>query len=52
MGYVYCRDSIYCEEDDISGTKSDFRCGDDTRYWCKLDNKMVYENDSCSRGEE
>ena len=49
---VECKDCKYCTEDDISSTHSEFRKGDDTRYWCNYYNRMVYENDTCKNGEE
>ncbi len=52
MATVYCKYCRYCEKDDVSSTRSEFRKGDDMRYWCTKYKEMVYEYDSCKNGEE
>ena len=42
-----CKNCIHCEKDDISSTRSEFRKGDDTRYWCNLHKETVDPDDSC-----
>ena len=49
---VECRGCKYATQDDISSTKSEFRKGNDIRYYCELYGKMVYEDDTCKNGEE
>ena len=45
-----CKNCIYCQEDDISSTRTVFRKGDDIRYWCSLHREMVDPDDSCDDG--
>lgn len=45
-----CKDCVHCEKDDISSTRSEFRVGDDIRYWCNLHKEIVDPYDSCKDG--
>lgn len=44
---IHCKFCHFCECDDISSTRSEFRKGDDLRYFCTYYNRVVYEYDSC-----
>ena len=52
MSYVECRDCRYCERDWIGDSRSEFRRGDDYRYYCRLHHQVVAEDDTCKDAEE
>ena len=51
MSYIACKDCRYSEKEWIGDTRSEFRYGDDYRYYCRYYGEVVNEDDTCDHAE-